>query len=799
MQISTLADITAFTPREKPIFTPEQMAGHELSWARDLVDNNPYLLINPVTGADGSSTLAGPVGYIKQPDVPPALAGLIQITAADMMDVTGGDLAAGEVVANTSDALVSRVQAHQDMQVYIFTDGMKRAMQRCGEIYLSMACDIYTEENRKFSALNEDEKTYTTVTINVPSLNKKGEPIITKCFTRGMDVFVDVGPAFNSRKDATVNSLTKVLPMITDPTTQQLTVMTIVKNLDGEGMDDLANYAHKQLVKAGVVEPTDEEKQEMEEEQAAAANAPPDAATVALLAQARESDANATKSQASAVQSLSTAELNQAKAAQAVSQTNSAQLATIIQMLQGMQGNVQGTAEQISAAQPQHPLDGKGRRSRNSRWTCSCRRSGKETSEIWFSMNPELDTDPVYTTFIQKRPANARIIEVNWDRNPFWNAAMEAERLRSKADDPDDYDHIWEGIPRSAVAGAIYRREMHVIATENRIRPLLADPVLGTHAVFDLGIDDKMSITISQADISGLRVVGFHEDNNYAVEHYCEWLTDNGWKNSVIWLPHDGNARSVQTGLTTKQTVEKLGWQVETVPDIGVEPGIKMVRTALKNAFFSDSDEVGELIEHLRRYSRNKAGHPKHDDHSHAADSFRYTAVAMSHFKNVSERKRHQKVMAAQFVAEPEQASRQHLHRFILAAVAFLAAVDHRARLSLNDQVEPAPVAHMLRCVSMPEDPAARANPIDHHTPDSRRPREAREVEHEVVRLRKLIPCRPTDRLVLIVSGQLVRLVALDLLLAQPRGDLREAQHDRIGVAERTLRILAQEVVSLPS
>lgn len=272
----------------------------------------------------------------------------------------------------------------------------------------------------------------------------------------------------------------------------------------------------------------------------------------------------------------------------------------------------------------------------------------KETSEIWFSMNPELDTDPVYTTFIQKRPSNARIIEVNWDRNPFWNAAMEAERLRSKADDPDDYDHIWEGVPRSAVAGAIYRREMHVIATENRIRPLLADPVLGTHAVFDLGIDDKMSITISQADISGLRVVGFHEDNNYAIEHYCDWLKDNGWKNSVIWLPHDGNARSVQTGLTTKQTVEKLGWQVETVPDIGVEPGIKMVRTVLKNAFFSDSDDVDELIEHLRRYSRAKSGHPKHDEHSHAADSFRYTAVAMSHFKNVSERKRHVASAAAQ-------------------------------------------------------------------------------------------------------------------------------------------------------
>ncbi|WP_024905481.1 PBSX family phage terminase large subunit [Robbsia andropogonis] len=270
----------------------------------------------------------------------------------------------------------------------------------------------------------------------------------------------------------------------------------------------------------------------------------------------------------------------------------------------------------------------------------------KPTSEIWFSMNPEMDTDPLYTMFIVKPPPDARVFQVNWNQNPFWNSALEAERLRSMADEPDDYDHIWEGVPKSAVSGAIYRREMHVIATQNRIRPLLPDPVLSTHAVFDLGINDEMSVTLAQADISGLRVVGFHEDSNYGIEHYSDWLKDNGWKDAIVWFPHDGNARSVQTGLTTKQAMQRLGWQVESVPDIGVEPGIKLARSALKNAFFSDSEEVGELLEHMRRYSRAKSGHPKHDEHSHAADSFRYVAVAMAQFKTVAERKQKAKDLA---------------------------------------------------------------------------------------------------------------------------------------------------------
>lgn len=358
MQISTLADITAFTPREKPIFTPEQIAGHELTWAGDLVANNPYLLVNPVTGADGSATATGPVGYIKQPDVPPALAGLVQITAADMLDVTGGDLAAGQVTSGTSDALVSRVQAHQDMQVYIFIDQMARAMERCGKIYLSMACDVYTEEQRQFAAIGEDNTTETTQ-INVPSLNQNGEPTITRCFTPGLDVFVDVGPAFNSRRDATVNALAKIIPVIGDPQTQQLMIMTLVKNLDGEGMEDLATFARKQLVQAGVVKPTQEEEQEMQQAKEEAANQPPDAATLALIAQARESSANATKAQASAVQSLSTAELNQAKAAESVSNTNAAQLGTIMQMLEHIQARVGGQADQISQNQPKSPADAK--------------------------------------------------------------------------------------------------------------------------------------------------------------------------------------------------------------------------------------------------------------------------------------------------------------------------------------------------------------------------------------------------------------------------------------------------------
>jgi phage terminase large subunit len=261
----------------------------------------------------------------------------------------------------------------------------------------------------------------------------------------------------------------------------------------------------------------------------------------------------------------------------------------------------------------------------------------KETSEIWMSMNPEMDTDPVYTTFIAKPPANARVIQVNWDRNPFWNVALEAERLRSKADDPDRYEHIWEGVPMAATDGAIYRKEMHALSVGNRIRPIAEDPALTTHAIFDLGVADLTSITIAQADISGLRVLAFHEDHGLSLKDYSDWLQQNGWGHVTVWLPHDGRARSLHTGMSSEALMRSYGWQVQIVPSLPVETGIQQARAALKSAFISDECDL--LLEHLRRYSRNKAGHPQHDEHSHAADSFRYTCIAMSHFKNVAEQR----------------------------------------------------------------------------------------------------------------------------------------------------------------
>jgi hypothetical protein len=89
MQLSKLGEISALSSVEKPILTPEQVAGHQVMWAEDNLKDYPYLLINPITNADGSQAISGPVAYTRSPAIPPAMAALLQMTEQDMQDILG--------------------------------------------------------------------------------------------------------------------------------------------------------------------------------------------------------------------------------------------------------------------------------------------------------------------------------------------------------------------------------------------------------------------------------------------------------------------------------------------------------------------------------------------------------------------------------------------------------------------------------------------------------------------------------------------------------------------------------------
>ena len=72
----------------------------------------------------------------------------------------------------------------------------------------------------------------------------------------------------------------------------------------------------------------------------------------------------------------------------------------------------------------------------------------KEGSEIWFSWNRKLKTDPVDKMFLGGTPPPDSIIrKVNWDDNPFFPEVLREEMAWAKTRDKDKYLHVWEGEP----------------------------------------------------------------------------------------------------------------------------------------------------------------------------------------------------------------------------------------------------------------------------------------------------------------------------------------------------------------
>ena len=70
----------------------------------------------------------------------------------------------------------------------------------------------------------------------------------------------------------------------------------------------------------------------------------------------------------------------------------------------------------------------------------------KEGSELWFSWNPELETDPVDVMFRgDQPPPDALIVQVNYTDNPWFPDVLRAELEYDRGRDPDKYAHVWLG------------------------------------------------------------------------------------------------------------------------------------------------------------------------------------------------------------------------------------------------------------------------------------------------------------------------------------------------------------------
>jgi hypothetical protein len=343
MQLSKLGEISALSTVEKPIFTPEQVAGHEIMWSEDNLRNYPYLLLNTVTDANGQEALSGPVGYTKPPQVPPALAGLLQITEQDMNDLLGRQEAGEEIVSNISGKAVELIQQRLDMQTFIYMSNMSKAIKRSGEIWLSMARDVLVEPGRKMKSIGSAGE-LSTVEMGKPILNvETGQVEYQNDLSRAkFDVTVEVGPSSSSKRQATVRALIGMIQLSPDPETQQVLTSMAMMNMEGEGIAEVRGFFRKRLIRMGVVEPTEQEAEKLMAEMQAAqqASQQPDPQAQYLQAAAMEAQAKAGQAQANTEYTLARAEETRAKTVETLAGIQQKERTNVVNTAKALQETV---------------------------------------------------------------------------------------------------------------------------------------------------------------------------------------------------------------------------------------------------------------------------------------------------------------------------------------------------------------------------------------------------------------------------------------------------------------------------
>ena len=263
----------------------------------------------------------------------------------------------------------------------------------------------------------------------------------------------------------------------------------------------------------------------------------------------------------------------------------------------------------------------------------------KPGSEIWMTLNPDMETDETYTRFVLNADEDMLVIQMNWRDNPwFAESEMAAERERDqRTKSEEDYRNIWEGEARTVAEGAIYRREILSVVADGRLTDLPYDPARPVFTAWDLGWNDAMAIIMFQVTPHAVHIINYLEDSHRTLDWYVGELEKNAYRWDTDYLPHDARAADFKTGQSTEDILAGMGRRTYVPAGMPVvNDGIRAARMMFPRVYF-DRNKAARLFECLKRYRRDistrtqEARLPLHDEYSHGADAFRYLAAVVEH------------------------------------------------------------------------------------------------------------------------------------------------------------------------
>lgn len=281
----------------------------------------------------------------------------------------------------------------------------------------------------------------------------------------------------------------------------------------------------------------------------------------------------------------------------------------------------------------------------------------KDDSEIWLCFNPKNATDPTWQRFVMQQDEDMLVRKVGWQDNKFFPAVLEKERLKLLANDPEAYDHIWNGNFDTRYSGSVYAKWVN----QDRITDMVQhDPAYPVYTAWDKGYGDATAIVFYQVGGGEVFIIDYFEDNQEDTKYYCEVLAgrkinvkgrDLDTGDVLHWeygedieihahrkaynyhptghhVPHDAAVKLMEAGGRSMiAQAAKFGVKMFMIPATAHLNSEEALRTTLPKAWIN-KDRCQDLVHALLSYhykydeDRGRPGKlPYHDWSSNACDA----------------------------------------------------------------------------------------------------------------------------------------------------------------------------------
>ncbi len=266
MQVSQLAENSASAGQEVPIFDPDQVEGPDMDaiWADK--NNKPYLLARSLRDADGNILQSGPLGYSKPPQLDGSTTALLAIVPNFIQDVTGvhpSEAFNREMSGKLFNAIVKR----ENLNTQVVTDNIKNAIAWSGEVYQSIAAEVYTS-NRIVKTIAKDG-TEGEVRLSEQVMDEETGVMVEANTLAGkrFQSYPDVGPQYETLREQTVDDLKSMIETLGPlPSGQQyipVIMSVLMDNITGVGLDPIKTFNRRIMLGQGLVKPENEEEEKI--------------------------------------------------------------------------------------------------------------------------------------------------------------------------------------------------------------------------------------------------------------------------------------------------------------------------------------------------------------------------------------------------------------------------------------------------------------------------------------------------------------------------------------------------------